>query len=43
MQDGSSGSIHLWSADALHDVSMTNEGRDMWRIYLEHQVGVKMG
>jgi hypothetical protein len=38
LQDSSSGTITLWSAEALHEVTMTNEGQDMWRIYLEHQV-----
>jgi len=39
MQDSSSGAIHLWSGEALHDVSLSNEGKDMWRTYLEYQVG----
>eukprot|EP00882_Tetradesmus_deserticola_P021379 GHRQ01023150.1.p1 GENE.GHRQ01023150.1~~GHRQ01023150.1.p1 ORF type:complete len:206 (+),score=125.47 GHRQ01023150.1:766-1383(+) len=29
--------MQLWSADALHEVAMSNEDKDMWRIYLEHQ------
>lgn len=39
LQDSSSGVLHLWSNEALHEVSMSNEDKDMWRIYLEHQVG----
>jgi hypothetical protein len=30
--------VQLWSAEALHEVAMSNEDKDMWRIYLEHQV-----
>lgn len=39
MQDGSSGSMLLWSGDALHEVGLSNEGKDMWRTYLDYQVG----
>jgi hypothetical protein len=39
LQDASSGAVQLWSSDALHEVTMSNEDKDMWRIYLEHQVG----
>jgi hypothetical protein len=39
LQDASSGMVQLWSADALHEVAVSNEDKDMWRIYLEHQVG----
>jgi hypothetical protein len=38
MQDSSSGSMLLWSGDALHEVSLSNEGKDMWRTYLDYQV-----
>jgi hypothetical protein len=38
MQDGSSGSMLLWSGDALHETSLSNEGKDMWRTYLDYQV-----
>lgn len=43
LQDCSSGSIQLWSAETLHDVTLSNEGKDMWRIYLEHQVWEQLG
>jgi len=38
LQDSSTGAITLWSAETLHEVTMTNEGQDMWPISLEHQV-----
>ena len=38
LQDPSSGAVQLWSGDALHEVTLSNEGRDMWRVYLELQV-----
>lgn len=38
MQDSSSGGMLLWSGDALHEVSLSNEGKDMWRTYLDYQV-----
>lgn len=38
LQDSSTGALHLWSSEALHEVSISNEDKDMWRIYLEHQV-----
>jgi hypothetical protein len=28
----------LWSGDALHEASLSNEGKDMWRTYLDYQV-----
>eukprot|EP00878_Enallax_costatus_P011969 GHUV01012497.1.p1 GENE.GHUV01012497.1~~GHUV01012497.1.p1 ORF type:complete len:1028 (+),score=282.75 GHUV01012497.1:49-3132(+) len=37
LQSSSSGGTQLWSGEALHEVSLSNEGKDMWRIYLEHQ------
>jgi hypothetical protein len=43
MQDSSSGSVLLWSGDALHEVSLSNEGKDMWRTYLDYQVGAGDG
>jgi hypothetical protein len=39
LQDASSGMVQLWSADSLHEVAISNEDKDMWRIYLQHQVG----
>jgi hypothetical protein len=38
LQDAGSGVVALWSGEALHEVAMSNEDKDMWRIYLEHQV-----
>lgn len=38
MQDSSSGSMLVWSGDALHEVTLSNEGKDMWRTYLDYQV-----
>lgn len=38
MQDSSSGAMLLWSGDALHEVTLSNEGKDMWRTYLDYQV-----
>jgi hypothetical protein len=38
LQDAASGVVALWSGEALHEVAMSNEDKDMWRIYLEHQV-----
>lgn len=43
MQDSSSGAMLLWSGDALHEVSLSNEGKDMWRTYLDYQVCVRRG
>lgn len=43
MQDSSSGSMLLWSGDALHEVTLSNEGKDMWRTYLDYQVGAGDG
>jgi hypothetical protein len=40
MQDSSSGAMLLWSGDALHEVALSNEGKDMWRTYLDYQVCV---
>lgn len=37
MQDSSSGAMLLWSGDALHEVTLSNEGKDMWRTYLDYQ------
>ncbi|KAF8061305.1 VPS18 [Scenedesmus sp. PABB004] len=37
LQDPAGGGVSLWSGEALHDVALANEGRDMWRIYLAHQ------
>lgn len=28
----------VWSGEALHEAVMSNEGKDMWRTYLEYQV-----
>jgi hypothetical protein len=38
MQDSSSGSILVWSGDALHEATLSNEGKDVWRTYLDYQV-----
>lgn len=32
----------LWSGDALHEVSLSNEGKDMWRTYLDYQVRAQL-
>ena len=39
LRDPSSSTIMLASNEALQEVGITNEGKDMWRIYLDHQVG----
>ncbi|WIA14238.1 hypothetical protein OEZ85_002776 [Tetradesmus obliquus] len=37
LQDAVSGAVTLWSGESLHEVAVSNEDKDMWRIYLEHQ------
>ncbi len=36
LSDGTA--LQLVTSEAVHEVSVRNEGRDMWRTYLEHQV-----
>jgi hypothetical protein len=37
---GSGGGPRLVTGDALVEVALENEGRGMWRVYLEHEVCV---
>eukprot|EP00879_Flechtneria_rotunda_P019362 GHRR01020334.1.p1 GENE.GHRR01020334.1~~GHRR01020334.1.p1 ORF type:complete len:907 (+),score=281.55 GHRR01020334.1:278-2998(+) len=37
LQDATSITTHLWSGETLHEVTMTSEGKDMWRTYMEYR------
>eukprot|EP00877_Chromochloris_zofingiensis_P007678 jgi/Chrzof1/3163/Cz12g14060.t1 len=37
MKDVSNGNVYLYSTEALHEVGIRNEGKDMWRIYMDYQ------
>jgi hypothetical protein len=41
--DPASGQVLLSTSESLGEVSLANEGKDMWRIYLDHQVGDRDG
>ncbi len=35
VKDEASGTLYLFGPDALHEVVVSNEGRDMWKVRLE--------
>lgn len=43
LDGGASPGPYLVTSESLGEVVMSNEGRGMWRTYLEHQVGPGAG
>ena len=43
VKDDVSGSMYLFSDESLYEVSVVQEQRDMWKVYLQQQVWERVG